>query len=110
MDICVPEVSYHVPIKIAGKTLSCITGYAGPAQQRYPGEPLSEDLECENITFHYRSNAVDKLEVIVDRMRLNNELSDLEGLKKYFNAFPSAPNLNGLRDSEIYDDLQDLTL
>lgn len=110
MDICIPEVSYHVPIKIAGKTLSCITGYAGPAQQRYPGEPLSEDLECENITFHYRSNAVDKLEVIVDRMRLNNELSDLEGLKKYFNAFPSAPNLNGLRDSEIYDDLQDLTL
>ncbi|QLL34048.1 hypothetical protein HG536_0F03730 [Torulaspora globosa] len=110
MDNCVPEVSYHVPIKIAGKTLSCITGYAGAAQQRYPGESLSEDLECENITFRYRSNAVDKLEVIVNRMRLNNELSDLEGLKKYFNAFPGAPNLNGLRDSEIFDDLQDLNL
>lgn len=110
MDNCVPEVSYHVPIKIAGKTLSCITGYAGAAQQRYPGEPLGEDLECENITFRYRSNAVDKLEVIVNRMRLNNELSDLEGLKKYFNAFPGAPSLNGLRDSEVYEDLQDLNL
>lgn len=110
MDNCVPEVSYHVPIKIAGKTLSCITGYAGAAQQRYPGEALSEDLECENITFRYRSNAVDKLEVIVNRMRLNNELSDLEGLKKYFSAFPGAPNLNGLRDSEVYEDLQDLNL
>lgn len=105
MDIVVPEVNYHVPVKLAGKTLSCITGYAGPAQQRYPGEPLPEDLECENITFKYRSNAVDKLEVIVDRMRLNNELSDLEGLKRYFHGFPGAPNLSGLRDSEIYDDL-----
>lgn len=110
MDVYVPEISYHVPIKIGGKTLSCITGYAGPAQQRYPGEPLSEDLECENINFRYRSNAVDKLEVIVDRMRLNNELSDLEGLKRYFKAFPGAPNLSGLRDSEIYDDLQELQL
>lgn len=110
MDIFVPEVNYHVPIKIAGKTLSCITGYAGPAQQRYPGEPLTEDLECENIRFRYRSNAVDKLEVIVDRMRLNNELSDLEGLKKFFNGFPGAPELNGLRDSEVFDDLQELPL
>lgn len=108
MDILVPEVNYHVPVKLAGKTLSCITGYAGPAQQRYPGEPLPEDLECENITFRYRSNAVDKLEVIVDRMRLNNELSDLEGLRRYFQGFPGAPNLSGLRDSEIYDDLQRL--
>ncbi|GAV53742.1 hypothetical protein ZYGR_0AK02440 [Zygosaccharomyces rouxii] len=105
MDIVVPEVNYHVPVKLAGKTLSCITGYAGPAQQRYPGEPLPEDLECENITFRYRSNAVDKLEVIVDRMRLNNELSDLEGLRRYFHGFPGAPNLSGLRDSEIYEDL-----
>lgn len=110
MDVYVPEISYHVPIKIGGKTLSCITGYAGPAQQRYPGEPLAEDLECENINFRYRSNAVDKLEVIVDRMRLNNELSDLEGLKKYFEAFPGAPNLSGLRDSEIYDDLREMQL
>lgn len=108
MDIVVPEVNYHVPVKIAGKTLSCITGYAGPAQRRYPGEPLPEDLECENITFRYRSNAVDKLEVIVDRMRLNNELSDLEGLKRFFEAFPGAPHLSGLRDSEIYEDLQQL--
>ncbi|GCE97588.1 transcriptional regulatory protein [Zygosaccharomyces mellis] len=105
MDIVVPEINYHVPVKLAGKTLSCITGYAGPAQQRFPGEPLPEDLECENITFRYRSNAVDKLEVIVDRMRLNNELSDLEGLRRYFNGFPGAPNLSGLRDSEIYEDL-----
>ncbi|QLG73214.1 hypothetical protein HG535_0E02980 [Zygotorulaspora mrakii] len=111
MDICVPEVNYHVPIKIAGKTLSCITGYAGPAQQRYPGEPLPEDLECENIQIRYRSNAaVDKLEVIVDRMRLNNELSDLEGLKRFYNAFPGAPELSGLRDSEVFDDIQKLPL
>ena len=108
MDNVVPEVSYHVPIKIAQKTLSCITGYAGPAQQRLPGEPLSEDLECENIKFRYRHNPVDKLEVIVDRMRLNNALSDLEGLKRYYGGFPGAPTLNGLRDSEIAEDFQEL--
>ena len=108
MDNVVPEVSYHVPIKIAQKTLSCITGYAGPAQKRLPGEPLSEDLECENIKFRYRYNPVDKLEVIVDRMRLNNALSDLEGLKRYYGGFPGAPSLNGLRDSEIAEDFQEL--
>lgn len=108
MDIVVPDVNYHVPVKIQGKTLSCITGYAGPAQQRLPGEPLSEDLECENIKFRYRTNPVDKLEVIVDRMRLNNQLSDLQGLKKFYNAFPGAPHLNSLRDSEINDDFHEL--
>lgn len=108
MDNVVPEVSYHVPIKIANKTLSCITGYAGPAQQRLPGEPLSEDLECENIKFRYRHNPVDKLEAIVDRMRLNNALSDFEGLKRYYGGFPGAPALNGLRDSEIVEDFQEL--
>lgn len=110
MDNVVPEVSYHVPIKIANKTLSCITGYAGAAQQRLPGEPLSEDLECENIKFRYRHNPVDKLEVIVDRMRLNNALSDFEGLKRYYGGFPGAPVLNGLRDSEIVEDFQELQL
>ncbi|SMN21476.1 similar to Saccharomyces cerevisiae YAL013W DEP1 Transcriptional modulator involved in regulation of structural phospholipid biosynthesis genes and metabolically unrelated genes [Maudiozyma saulgeensis] len=106
MDIVVPEVHYHVPIKTADKTLSCITGYAGPARLLLPGEPISEDLQCENIEFRYRNNPVDKLEVIVDRMRLNNELSDLEGLKKYYYGFPGAPSLNSLRDSEINDDFE----
>lgn len=105
MDIIIPDINYHVPVKTANKTLSCITGYAGPAQpRRYLGEPLSEDLECENISYRYNGNPVDKLEVIVDRMRLNNELSDLEGLKKYYHAFPGAPSLSTLRDSEIQDD------
>lgn len=108
MDIVVPEVNYHVPVKIAGKTLSCITGYAAPAQQRYEGEPITEDLQYEGIKFRYKNNPVDKLEVIVDRMRFNNELSDLEGLKRYFGGFPGAPVLNGLKDSEIYEDLQNL--
>ena len=105
MDTTVPDVNYHVPVKLAGKTLSCITGYAGPARQSLPGEPLSEDFAHEGIDFHYSSNPVDKLEVIVDRMRLNNEISDLEGLRKYFHGFPGAPSLNGLRDSEISTDL-----
>ena len=108
MDMMVPEIKYHIPIKMAGKTLSCITGYAGPVQQRYAGEPLPEDLECEDIKFRYRTNAVDKLEVIVDRMRLNNELSDLSGLGKYYGGFPGAPDLNGLRDTEVINDLQSI--
>ncbi|CAL9733967.1 transcriptional regulatory protein Dep1p [Monosporozyma servazzii] len=106
MDTMVANVGYHVPVKIANKTLSCITGYAGAAQERLPGEPLAEDLECENTAFQYRHNPVDKLEVIVDRMRLNNQLSDLEGLKRYYGGFPAAPGLNGLRDSEINDDFE----
>lgn len=106
MDIVVPEVNYHVPVKTTDKTLSCITGYAGPARLLLPGEPITEDLECENIDFKYRNNPVDKLEVIVDRMRLNNELSDLQGLKKYFHSFPGAPSLNSLRDSEINEDFE----
>ena len=93
-----------------GKTLSCITGYAGAAQQRLPGEPLSEDMECENINFKYRNNPVDKLEVIVDRMRLNNQLSDLEGLKRFYSGFPGAPGLNGLRDSEITEDFETMQM
>ncbi|CCE65412.1 hypothetical protein TPHA_0L00560 [Tetrapisispora phaffii CBS 4417] len=108
MDITVPTMNYHVPVKIAGKTLSCITGYAGPAQQRYAGEELLEDFEAENIKFSYRSNPVDKLEVIVDRMRTNNELSDLAGLKKFYNGFPGAPDLNGLKDIEVLEDLQNI--
>ena len=106
MDIVVPEVNYHVPVKTTDKTLSCITGYAGPARLLLPGEPITEDLQCENIDFKYRNNPVDKLEVIVDRMRLNNELSDLQGLKKYFHSFPGAPSLNSLRDSEINEDFE----
>lgn len=107
MDIIIPDINYHVPIKTMHKTLSCITGYAGPAQPRkYLGEPVSEDLQCENIEYRYQGNPVDKLEVIVDRMRLNNELSDLEGLKRFYNAFPGAPNLSSLRDSEIQEDIQ----
>ena len=104
MDIVIPDVNYHVPIKLDNKTLSCITGYASAAQLRYPGEPVAEDLACEGIEYRYRANPVDKLEVIVDRMRLNNEISDLEGLRKYFHSFPGAPGLNPLRDSEINDD------
>lgn len=108
MDVIVPEVNYHVPVKLSGKTLSCITGYAAPAQQRREGEYLPEDLVCENINFQFRNNPVDKLEVIVDRMRFNNQLSDLEGLKRYFGGFPGAPSLSGLKDSEIFEDLQKL--
>ncbi|SCU84886.1 LANO_0C02674g1_1 [Lachancea nothofagi CBS 11611] len=106
MDVVVPDVNYHVPVKIDGKTLSCITGYAAPAQLRREGDPLSEDLQCEGIQVRFKNNPVDKLEVIVDRMRFNNELSDLEGLKRFFNGFPGAPNLSGLKDSEMYEDLQ----
>ncbi|SCU90883.1 LADA_0F06920g1_1 [Lachancea dasiensis] len=106
MDIVVPDVNYHVPVKIDGKTLSCITGYAAPAQLRREGDPLSEDLQCEGIQIRFKNNPVDKLEVIVDRMRFNNELSDLEGLKRFFDGFPGAPSLSGLKDSEIYEDLQ----
>ena len=51
---------------------------------------------------------MDKLEAIVDRMRLNNALSDFEGLKRYYGGFPGAPALNGLRDSEIAEDFQEL--
>lgn len=105
MDVVVPEVNYHVPIKVANRSLSCITGYAAPAKMRRPGDELSEDLVCENIKFRFQNNPVDKLEVIVDRMRFNNELSDLNGLKKYYGAFPGAPELGGLKESEIYDDL-----
>ncbi|CDO95687.1 unnamed protein product [Kluyveromyces dobzhanskii CBS 2104] len=105
MDVVVPEVNYHVPIKIANKSLSCITGYAAPANLRRPGDLLSEDLLCENINFRYHNNPVDKLEVIVDRMRFNNELSDLDGLKKFYGGFPGAPELGGLKDSEIHEDL-----
>lgn len=106
MDVAVPDVGYHVPVKIDGKTLSCITGYAAPAQLKREGEPLPEDLECEGIEFRFKNNPVDKLEVIVDRMRFNNELSDLEGLRRYFQGFPGAPSLGGLKESEIYEDLQ----
>lgn len=106
MDTTVPDIHYHVPIKLPNKTLSCITGYAGPAQRLLPGEPISEDLQCENIQYQYKYNPVDKLEVIVDRMRLNNQISDMMGLIKYFNAFPGAPQLNPLRDSEINNDLE----
>ncbi|SCU80300.1 LAME_0B02454g1_1 [Lachancea meyersii CBS 8951] len=106
MDVIVPDVNYHIPVKIDGKTLSCITGYAAPAQLRREGDPLSEDLQCEGIQVRFKNNPVDKLEVIVDRMRFNNELSDLEGLKRFFNGFPGAPSLNGLKDSEVYEDLQ----
>ncbi|CAI4054564.1 Rpd3L histone deacetylase complex subunit DEP1 SKDI_01G0600 [Saccharomyces kudriavzevii IFO 1802] len=109
MDIVIPDVNYHVPIKLDNKTLSCITGYASAAQLRYPGEPVAEDLACESIEYRYRANPVDKLEVIVDRMRLNNEISDLEGLRKYFHSFPGAPELNPLRDSEINDDFHHWT-
>ncbi|AET38344.1 Rpd3L histone deacetylase complex subunit DEP1 Ecym_2632 [Eremothecium cymbalariae DBVPG len=108
MDVLVSEVNYHVPVKISKKTLSCITGYAAPSQPRREGDSLSEDMECEGINFRFKNNPVDKLEVIVDRMRLNNELSDLEGLKRFFGGFPGAPSLNGLKDSEIYEDLQSL--
>ncbi|CCD26416.1 Rpd3L histone deacetylase complex subunit DEP1 NDAI_0H02420 [Naumovozyma dairenensis CBS 421] len=87
LDVMVPDVSYHVPIKTAEKTLSCITGYAGPAQLKLPGEALSEDLACEGVNFRYKGNPVDKLEVIVDRMRLNNEISDLEGIKNILMHF-----------------------
>ncbi|CCK70215.1 Rpd3L histone deacetylase complex subunit DEP1 KNAG_0D04750 [Huiozyma naganishii CBS 8797] len=106
MDTVVPDVSYHVPVKISGATLGCITGYAAPAQRRLPGEPLREDIAAENVQFRYRNNPVDKLEVIVDRMRLNNELSDLEGLRKFYDSFPGAPSLSALRDSEIQDDMK----
>ncbi|CAI4037100.1 hypothetical protein SMKI_01G0590 [Saccharomyces mikatae IFO 1815] len=106
MDVVIPDINYHVPIKLDNKTLSCITGYASAAQLRYPGEPVAEDLACESIEYRYRANPVDKLEVIVDRMRLNNEISDLEGLRKYFHSFPGAPELNPLRDSEINDDFR----
>ncbi|QID83205.1 Transcriptional regulatory protein [Saccharomyces pastorianus] len=109
MDIVIPDVNYHVPIKLDNKTLSCITGYASAAQLRYPGEPVAEDLACEGIEYRYRANPVDKLEVIVDRMRLNNEISDLEGVRKYFHSFPGAPGLNPLRDSEINDDFHQWT-
>ncbi|KAG0672862.1 Transcriptional regulatory protein [Kluyveromyces marxianus] len=105
MDVVVPEVNYHVPIKIANKSLSCITGYAAPAHPRRPGDVLSEDLLCENINFRYHNNPVDKLEVIVDRMRFNNELSDLDGLKRYYGGFPGAPELGSLKESEIHEDL-----
>lgn len=108
MDYVVPDATYHVPVKVADRTLSCITGYAGPAQLRYPGEPLAEDLSCENIAFRYRGNAVDKLEIIVDRMRLNNELSDLNGLQIHYNAFPGAPQLPGLRNSDVLEDFNEL--
>ncbi|CEP63983.1 Rpd3L histone deacetylase complex subunit DEP1 LALA0_S09e06986g [Lachancea lanzarotensis] len=108
INVVVPDVNYHVPVKIDGKTLSCITGYAAPAQLRREGDPLSEDLQCEGIKVRYKNNPVDKLEVIVDRMRFNNELSDLEGLKRFFNGFPGAPNLSGLKDSEVFEDLQKL--
>lgn len=106
MDTIVPDIHYHVPVKLPGKTLSCITGYAGPAQRLLPGEPISEDLQCENIQYQYKYNPVDKLEVIVDRMRLNNQISDMMGIAKYFHAFPGAPQLNPLRDSEISNDLE----
>ncbi|CUS20763.1 LAQU0S01e14114g1_1 [Lachancea quebecensis] len=106
MDVVVSDVGYHVPVKIDGKTLSCITGYAAPAQPRREGDPLAEDLQCEGIRFRFKNNPVDKLEVIVDRMRFNNELSDLEGLRQFFKGFPGAPGLSGLKDSEIYEDLQ----
>lgn len=105
MDVVVPEVNYHVPIKISNKSLSCITGYAAPANLRRPGDLLSEDLLCENINFRYHNNPVDKLEVIVDRMRFNNELSDLDGIRKFYGGFPGAPELGGLKDSEIHEDL-----
>ncbi|AGO10243.1 AaceriAEL344Wp [[Ashbya] aceris (nom. inval.)] len=108
MDMLVSEIGYHVPVKIANKTLSCITGYAAPAQLKGDGDRLPEDLECEGINFRFRNNPVDKLEVIVDRMRFNNQLSDFEGLKKFFGGFPGAPSLNGLKDSEMYEDMQSL--
>ncbi|AMD18838.1 HBL064Cp [Eremothecium sinecaudum] len=108
MDVLVSEVSYHVPVKVANKTLSCITGYAAPSQLRRPGDPIPEDMACEGINFKYKNNPVDKLEVIVDRMRFNNKLSDLEGLKQYFGGFPGAPSLSGLKDSEIFEDFQNL--
>ncbi|SCU96548.1 LAMI_0F06920g1_1 [Lachancea mirantina] len=109
MDVVVPEMNYHVPVKLNDKTLSCITGYAAPAHRRREGELLAEDLECEGIRIQFKSNPVDKLEVIVDRMRFNNELSDLEGLKRYFSGFPGAPSLSSLKDSEVFDDLQRLS-
>ena len=63
-----------------------------------------EDRVCENINWKFVNNPVDKLEVIVDRMRFNNMISDFQGLKKYYGGFPSAPELPAIKELELVQD------
>jgi len=65
---------------------------------------LTEDMLIENINFQFANDPVDKLEVIVDRMRFNNMMSDFVGLRKFYGGFPSVPDLPKIKELEILQD------
>ncbi|KAL6929817.1 hypothetical protein ACO0SA_001221 [Hanseniaspora valbyensis] len=102
---------YHLPLKIENKSLSMITNYATKGIESLPKnnkasyrKALTEDLLVENINFQFSNDPVDKLEVIVDRMRFNNMMSDFVGLRKFYGAFPSVPDLPKIKELEILQD------
>ncbi|XBW35008.1 hypothetical protein QEN19_000573 [Hanseniaspora menglaensis] len=102
---------YHLPLKIESKSLSMITNYATKGLELLPKnnkasyrKSLTEDMLVENINFQFANDPVDKLEVIVDRMRFNNMMSDFVGLRKFYGAFPSVPELPKIKELEILQD------
>ncbi|SGZ39089.1 uncharacterized protein HGUI_01289 [Hanseniaspora guilliermondii] len=111
LSILMQPNKYHLPLKIENKSLSMITNYATKGVEFLPSNnkasyrnALTEDMLLENINFHFANDPVDKLEVIVDRMRFNNMMSDFVGLRKFYGGFPSVPELPKIKELEILQD------
>ena len=111
LSILMQPNKYHLPLKIENKSLSMITNYATKGVEFLPSNnkasyrnALTEDMLLENINFTFANDPVDKLEVIVDRMRFNNMMSDFVGLRKFYGGFPSVPELPKIKELEILQD------
>ena len=111
LSILMQPNKYHLPLKIEKKSLSMITNYATKGVELLPTNnkasyrnALTEDMLIENINFQFANDPVDKLEVIVDRMRFNNMMSDFVGLRKFYGGFPSVPDLPKIKELEILQD------
>lgn len=111
LSILMQPNKYHLPLKIKNKSLSMITNYATKGVEFLPTNnkasyrnALTEDMLLENINFTFANDPVDKLEVIVDRMRFNNMMSDFVGLRKFYGGFPSVPELPKIKELEILED------
>lgn len=111
LSILMQPNKYHLPLKIENKSLSMITNYATKGVEFLPTNnkasyrnALTEDMLLENINFTFANDPVDKLEVIVDRMRFNNMMSDFVGLRKFYGGFPSVPELPKIKELEILQD------
>lgn len=111
LSILMQPNKFHLPLKIENKSLSMITNYATKGVEFLPSNnkasyrnALTEDMLLENINFTFANDPVDKLEVIVDRMRFNNMMSDFVGLRKFYGGFPSVPELPKIKELEILQD------